>query len=438
VLGGGGGGGGGRPPPPPTTPAPRFIEMICRRRGVILEIKLLILGSGLMGPAAAYNGMADPDVSQVVVCDVDGGQLDRCRAKLAGLAGAAKLSTVRLDLEDRAAAVALMSGFDAAVAALPNSMSLLALEVALQAGTPLVDLARPDAAHLPALRREAEAAGRCIILGCGVEPGLTEIMALYLARKLDRVDELHIKCGGIPEQPTPPLGYKIVFGGRRLPLRESDGLLVRDGQLEPVARYSGVEPVTFPGVGECEAWHEGFVPWLLELPELEHLRIGTQKTVRWPGYAAKVTILKEMGLLSQEPVDVEGVQVAPKQLLDAVLYPRVRLAEDERDITVFRVEAVGEKAGRPRKYRVEMVDRYDEATGFTSMARTTAFTGAIVARMIGRGNLQANGALSPEKVITGPLFDRLVAELAAVGVRFDVTMEKIEALDGGLRSNNLS
>jgi lysine 6-dehydrogenase len=189
-----------------------------------------------------------------------------------------------------------------------------------------------------------------------------------------------------------------------------------------------VEPVTFPGVGECEAWHEGFMPWLLELPELKGLRIGTQKTVRWPGYAAKVTVLKEMGLLSQEPVDVDGVQMAPKRLLDALLYPRVRLEEGERDITVFHVEAVGEKAGRPRKYKVEMVDRYDEALGFTSMARTTAFTGAIVARMIARGDLKATGVLPPEQVITGPLFDRLVADLAAEDIEFDVSVEKTGTL----------
>ena len=48
-------------------------------------------------------------------------------------------------------------------------------------------------------------------------------MARYLAEKLDRVDELHIQCGGIPEKPTPPLGYKIVFGGRQMPLRDFDG-----------------------------------------------------------------------------------------------------------------------------------------------------------------------------------------------------------------------
>jgi lysine 6-dehydrogenase len=184
-------------------------------------------------------------------------------------------------------------------------------------------------------------------------------------------------------------------------------------------------------VGECEAWHEGFMPWLLELPALKGLRIGTQKTVRWPGYAAKVTVLKEMGLLSQEPVEVDGVQVVPKKLLDALLYPRVKLEEGERDITVFRVEAVGEEDGRPRKYKIEMVDRYDEVLGFTSMARTTAFAGAIVARMIGRGDLKATGMLPPEQAITGPLFDKLVNELAAVNIQFDITVEKVRTMDAG-------
>lgn len=392
-----------------------------------MSIKVLVLGSGLMGPAAAFNALADPDVAQVVVGDREQRQLDACAHKLASMPGAEKLSTARLDLDDQAAVVKTMAGFDVAIGALPWSASLLAIRAALQAGTPLVDLARPDEEQWPELRRAAQAAGVLIILGCGLEPGLTEIMARYLAEKLERVDELHIKVGGIPEKPTPPLGYKIVFGGRQLPLSESDAFVVADGQLQPVPRYSGVEPVFFDSVGACEAWHEGFMPWLMELPALQGLRVGTQKTVRWPGYAAKVTVLKEMGLLSLEPVTVEGGSVAPKKLLDALLYPRVRLEEGERDITVFRVEAVGEKEGRPRRYRIEMVDRYDEL-GFTSMARTTSFTGAIVARLIARGDLRASGVFSPEQLITGPLFDRLLDELAAAHIHFDLTEEKIEPL----------
>jgi lysine 6-dehydrogenase len=375
-----------------------------------------------MGPAAAFNALADPDVAQVVVGDKEQRQLDACAHKLASLPGAEKLRTARLDLSDQAAAARLLADFDVALGALPWSASLLAIRAALQAGTPFVDLARPDEEQWPELRRAAKAAGGLVVLGCGLEPGLTEIMSRHLAEKLERVDELHIKVGGIPEKPAPPLGYKIVFGGRQLPLHESDAFVVENGQLKLVPRYSGVEPVFFAGVGECEAWHEGFLPWLLELPALKNLRVGTQKTVRWPGYAAKVTVLKEMGLLSLEPVKVEGVAVAPKKLLDALLYPRVRLAEGERDITVFRVEAVGEKAGRPRRYRMDMVDRYDEL-GFTSMARTTSFTGAIVARLIARGDIQATGVFPPEQLLSGPLFDRLVGELAAAGIRFELMKE---------------
>jgi len=391
-------------------------------------IEVLVLGSGLMGPAAAFNAISDPDVSRVVVCDRSPQALDACAARLAGKPGHDKLSFTPLDLSDRAAAVDLMSGFDVAIGALPRAASLLAIQAAARAGVSLVDLTRLDGDRLSELRRAVDDAGVLVVLGCGLEPGLTEIVARRLAQKLDRVDELHIKCGGIPEKPAPPLGYKIVFGGRRLPLKESDALIVEDGQLKPRDRYSGVEPVFFPGVGQCEAWHEGFMPWLMDLPALKNLRVGTQKTVRWPGYAAKVTVLKEMGLLSQETLEVNGVQVAPKALLDALLYPRVRLEEGERDITVFRVEAAGEKDGRPRRYSVEMVDRYDEAQGFTSMARTTAFTGAIVARMVGRGDLKAAGMLPPEQVITGSLFERLLDELAAAGIRFELTVEKTGAM----------
>jgi len=392
-------------------------------------MKILVLGSGLMGPAAAFNAMLDPAVSQVTLCDMNQQQLDAAQAKLESMEGGEKLSAVVLDLNDQEAASKLMADFDAIVAALPKVAISLGIRAALTAGTPLVDLGWPPETKIADIKQQAKATGTLIVPGCGVEPGLTEIVARYLAEKLDRVDELHIKCGGIPEEPAPPLGYKIVFGGRQMPLRESDARIVQDGTLVPVPRYSGAEQVFFPGVGECEAWHEGFMPWLMDLKALKGLKLGTQMTCRWPGYAAKVNVLKEMGLLSQEPVDVDGVQVVPKKLLDALLYPHVKLEEGERDITLFRVEATGEKDGYPRRYKVEMVDRYDEVLGFTSMARTTAFTGAIVARMIARGDIKATGFLMPEQVVVGPLFDTLLDELAAANVKLEITTKKTKVLN---------
>jgi lysine 6-dehydrogenase len=391
-------------------------------------MRILILGSGLMGPAAAFNAMSDPEVSQVIVCDRSQPQLEVARAKLADKVGAPKLSMVALDLGDQPAATRLMAESDAVVAALPKQAIPLGIHAAAEARVPLVDLSWPLESELPDLRRRVEAAGSLVILGCGLEPGLTEIMARHLAEKLDHVDELHILCGGIPEHPAPPLGYKILFGSRQLPLREGEAHTVQNGRLVPVARYSGVEKVGFPGVGECEAWHEGFMPWLLDLNALQGLKLWTQKTVRWPGYAAKATMLRDLGLLSPEPIEVDGVQVAPKRLLDELLYPHVQLQEGERDITCFRVQVLGQLDGRPRRVQIEMVDRYDAGLGFTAMARTTAFTGAIVARMATRGDLKARGMRTPEQLIIGPLFERLVAELAAAGVHFEVTTECVESL----------
>ena len=73
-----------------------------------------------------------------------------------------------------------------------------------------------------------------------------------------------------------------------------------------------------------------------------------------------------------------------------------------------------------------MVDRYDPKLGFTSMARTTAFTGAIVARMIGRGEIRACGLFTSEELVTGALYDRMLAELAAEGIHFETTSTDVE------------
>jgi lysine 6-dehydrogenase len=391
-------------------------------------MKILVLGSGLMGPASAYNAMTDPDVTEVTLCDMDQAQLDAAHDKLKSMDGGEKVTTVALNLSDQKATTELMSGYDAVVAALPKVAVPWGIRAAVAAGTPFIDLSWPPPEQVEEIRQFVEEEGGLVIPGCGVEPGLTEIMARYLAEKLDRIDELHIKCGGIPEKPSPPLGYKIVFGGRNLPLREGDATICKNGAIETVPRYSGAHPVHFPGVGECEAWHEGFMPWLMELDVLKDLKLGTQMTVRWPGYAAKATILRDLGMFSPEPIDVYGTKVAPKALLDALLYPHVKLEEGEIDITCFRVEALGEKDGRCCEYKIEMVDWYDQELGFTSMARTTAMTGAIVARMVARGDITAQGFLTPEKIIAGPLFDTLVDELAAANIRFEMTVEKVKDL----------
>ena len=383
-------------------------------------MQILVLGGGLMGPAAAAEALRDPATSSVTVADISQSNLDACMARLAREPRAERLRIEVADLSDASATNRLLVRVDAVISALPWAVARGVMEAAAQRGAPVIDLARvPDAEWVSAQARLSNARS-LVVLGCGVEPGLTEILARHLAEQLDEVDEVHIKCGGVPEHPTGPLGYKIVFGGRSLPLKPADGYAVENGKLASVPRYSGVEPVAFDGLGELEAWHEGFMPWLLDLQCMTNLKRGTQKTIRWPGYAAKATFLKEAGLLNAEPIEVDGVRVSPKRVLDAVLEPAVRMSDADRDITLLRVDVVGRSGGRARALRAEMVDRHDGV--FTSMARTTAFTASIVARLAAAGRLARppRSPATPEQVVVGAAFDELIAALAASGVRIEI------------------
>jgi lysine 6-dehydrogenase len=377
--------------------------------------RLVVLGAGLMGPAVAAEAMASAEITEVGLCDQNSAQLDLAMAGLAARPGADKLRPARVNLADRAAAGALVRRHDVAVDGLSARASPLAIHAALAAGTPLVSLSARGVDTEAGLAEEAARQPTLVVRGCGLEPGLTEILACRLAERLDRVDELHILCGGVPERPAPPLGYKIVFGGLELPLREAPALAVEGGRVVTEPRYSGVEPVTFAGVGELEAWHEGFAVSLLDVPALRRLRVGTQKTIRWPGYAAKATLLRELGLLGETPVAVDGASVVPKRFLDALLYSRVRLEPGEHDLALLRVDAIGARGGRPWRARAEMVDRWSD--GFTAMARTTGFTASVVARLIARGEIRGRGLQRPEAVVAGAIVDRLLEALAVHGLR---------------------
>jgi len=390
-------------------------------------MKILVLGGGLMGPAAAWWLLRRNEVEQVMLVDRDRRALGKGRRKLAPC-GDSKLATSAVDLRDVTATTELVRQFDAVVSALPPALIPAAIRAALGAGTPLVDLNWPPDEELRPLRRLAKKTGGLALLGCGVDPGLTEILGRYAASQLEHVEELHGYCGGLPRKPAPPLGYKIVFGGRQLPLREEEALRLEEGRLRRVPRYSEVEEVHFDGFGELEAYDEGFPPWLLELPELQGLRRGSQKTLRWPGYAVRAGLLRELGLLSQRPLKVEGQTVVPKQLLDALLRPRVKLRPKERDLTLFRVVARGTRNASPAELCIEMVDRYDAKSGWTSMARVTAFTAASIALMAADGTLAGAGLLPPERLVTGVALKRLLSELEAEGIRFCLTWKQTGSL----------
>jgi lysine 6-dehydrogenase len=190
-------------------------------------------------------------------------------------------------------------------------------------------------------------------------------------------------------EPKPPFNYILTFNIAGL-TNEYHGVahFIRDGKRVEVPTFlaEDYETVELPDpIGEMEAFVAGggtsTMPWTFE-GKLETL---WNKTLRWPGHFAQWKAYMDAGLLEERPIEVDGRQVSPRQVLHALLEPRIKAGPGERDFVVVRVVAKGTKGGKPCQVLTELIDHYDPETGFTAMERTTGWDAAIKAIMTLRG-----------------------------------------------------
>lgn len=95
---------------------------------------------------------------------------------------------------------------------------------------------------------------------------------------------------------------------------------------------------------------------------------------------------------------------------------------------MLRVEVEGRRASGRERHVYELFDQTDPDSGQSSMARTTGFPCAIVARMLAEGELFKPGVLPPELLAPVPgVYDRMVAQLRERGVELT---ERVEPIHG--------
>lgn len=374
-------------------------------------MQAIVLGTGMVGTTIAVELAASGLFDNVTAVDASAEALRKCEERTAG-----RVSCRRVDLAEPGNLEAVLRGADVAVAALPHSLSLRAIEAAIAARCHLVDLVGSNYPAKAALSEAARAAGVLVVPGCGVAPGITNILAGQGVLLLDEVDDLTMLCGGIPKDPLPPLGYQVVFR-----LESVMGLYTRpataivNGETVELPPLSGLEKCVFPPpIGECEAAVSDAHSTAYTLKgKVKNL---VEKTVRYPGHFGKMAVLAELGFLSDKPVPTPVGPVAPKQVAMAVLEPLLR-GGSHRDVTVLRVTVTGRKNGVPTTIGWEMVDFYDDAREISSMAKTTGFPAAVTAEWIAAGRLTETGVVPPESLLIGDKFEPFMAELESKGVK---------------------
>jgi lysine 6-dehydrogenase len=373
---------------------------------------MLVLGAGLQGSACAYDLLQNDEVTEVRLADIDVGHIAPFLAPYSGK----RLIPTRLDVRDSEAVRALMRESDAAMSAIPYYFNFDLARHAAEVGVHFCDLGgNTDIVfEQKTLEERAKANDVTIIPDCGLAPGMVNILAQHGIDQMDKVDEVKIFVGGLPQNPEPPLNYQIVYSLEGvLDYYTTLSWVVRDGKRAQVKALSEIEPVQFDApVGELEAFHTaGGLSTMAfryegKIPTMEY------KTLRYPGHARIMEAIRELGLLELEPIDVKGVRVAPRDVAVAAMGPRLT-KPGGKDLVALRVSVKGEKDGKAKTMAYELVDRYDEERGISAMMRTTGYSLSITGQMQARREVGPAGVHTPDECIPG---GKYIAELAKRGV----------------------
>jgi lysine 6-dehydrogenase len=375
-------------------------------------MKFLVLGGGAQGSAAAFDLVRRDEVEKVIIADSDSAHP---RPFLKPFVGG-KLEFRELDARDHGAVRELMESADAVVCGLPYFFNYDMAELAVESGCHFCDLGGNTeiVEEQRGLHDAAVAKGVSVIPDCGLAPGMVNILAQAGIDELDETESVKIRVGGLPQHPKPPLNYQIVYSMHGvLDYYTTLSIALEGGRVVKKSALSEIETVDFPEpVGALEAFHTAggisTMPYRYqgEIPHMEY------KTLRYPGHANIMKAIRELGLLSLDPVRVGDRDVIPRDVFIETVSPRLRNPDGD-DLVALRVEVSGKKDGAPCSIQYDLLDYYDAENHITAMMRTTGYSLAITSLLQADGRVEKKGVHTPDEAMPAEPY---IAELAKHGI----------------------
>lgn len=357
--------------------------------------KVLVLGAGRIGTLIGKTLAKD---HKVVICDND----IKTR-QLAVDSPNIEVNIADLSICTLVRMLIKRHDPDLVIGALPSVLGFETLKMVIDTGKNYVDISfmSEDPMVLCSVAKEK---GVTAIIDCGLMPGLGNLIAGHATQELDGCHTVQIYVGGVPSYPVGPFNYKAPFAPSDV-IEEytRPARVMVDGKQIVFEALTGIETISFTDGGEyarLEAFNTDGLRTLLTLgvPNM------VEKTLRWPGHADLMRMLRDEGMLDDP----------------TWIYKYWEYTDLEHDVTFMRVVAKSDDD----RLVFNLIDHYDDATKNSSMARTTAFPCVIVARMILDGTISDTGVIAPETLGKDPsMFHHILTELRMkYGVRITPEM----------------
>lgn len=373
---------------------------------------VVVLGCGRVGATIARDLAADADSGlSVTAFDASPANVERLKRVAPGIRG------MQADLASRDAVQSAIETADVVVGAMPSALGMQTLQTVVELGKRYCDISfMPEDAL--GLHEKASATGATAVVDCGVAPGLANMLIGHAASTMDEVDDVVFYVGGLPWARHWPYQYRAPFA----PLDVIEeytrpARMIEEGRVVTRPALSEPELIDFPRIGTLEAFNTDGLRSLLTTVKARNMR---EKTLRYPGHIELMRVLRETGYFSKEEIQVGGRGVRPIDVTAKLLFAQWTPTPGETEFTVLRVVVRGKESGVTIERRYDLMDVTDAVTGQSSMARTTGFPAAIMARMLLRGEFAEPGVFAPEQVATHEgVMKRMLSELARRGVTIE-------------------
>ena len=250
-------------------------------------------------------------------------------------------------------------------------------------------------------------AGLLALVGIGVEPGLSDVLARHAADELfGEIDEVGVRDGadlvvdGFAFAPTFSI-WTTIEECLNPPL-----IWERDGGFRTTEPFSEPETFTFPeGIGPVECVNVEHEEVVL-IPRWVNCRRVTFKYGLGDEFIDVLKTLHKLGLDRTDPVSVRGTPVSPRDVVAAALPDPATLGDRMRGRTCAGTLVTGTGTdGRPRAtYLYHLADNEQtmREDGCQAVVWQTAINPVIALELLAEGVWSGAGVLGPEAFDAAP------------------------------------
>jgi saccharopine dehydrogenase (NAD+, L-lysine forming) len=378
--------------------------------------RVMIIGAGGVGQVVTHKCAQVPEVFTDIML------ASRTKSKCDRIASTLKrpIETAQVDADNVPELVALIRRFkpDMVINVALPYQDLTIMDACLETGVHYLDTANyepKDVAKFEyswqwAYQERFEKAGLMAVLGCGFDPGASNMFTAYMKKhyfgRMQYVDIVDCNAGNHGKHFATNFNPEIN-------IREitQNGRYFENGEWKEIEAMSVHKPIFYPEVGDKESYllyHEELESLVKHFPEIERIRFWMTFS---ENYLTHLRVLEHVGMTRIDEVEHKGMKIVPLEFLKSLLPEPSSLGENYTGKTCIGVQIEGEdKSGQPLKkfiYNVcDHAESYKE-TGAQAVSYTTGVPAMIGAMLMLTGKWTGKGVFNVEQLDPDPFMENM-------------------------------